>query len=60
VPRPDRGVHKDDDQAKPVTPGIDLQSLPDRTNYPATVALSMPASQIEVRITISSYQRVAL
>jgi hypothetical protein len=36
-----------------------LQSLPDGTNYPATVSMKIPASQIEVRVTNSNYQRVA-
>ena len=32
---------------------------PDGTNYSAAVSLKIPASQIEVRITNSNYQRVA-
>ena len=42
-----------------VTLRVGMQSLPDGTKYPGSVVLGMPASQIEVRITNSSYQRLA-
>jgi hypothetical protein len=38
---------------------VALQSLPDGPRYPGGVVLGMPASQIEVRITNSSYQKLA-
>jgi hypothetical protein len=48
-----------DDPSKPVTLQVDLQSLPDGTNYPATVSMKIPASQIEVRTENSNYQKLA-
>ena len=48
-----------DDPSNRVGLKIELQSLPDGTNYPATTMLSIPARQIEVRIANSSYQKVA-
>ena len=45
------------DQA--VTLGVTMQSLPDGVNYPGSVVLSIPSSEIEVRITKSNYQKVA-
>ena len=43
----------------PVTLSVGLQSLPGGPNYPGSVVLGMPASQIEVRITNSNYQKLA-
>ncbi len=43
----------------PVTLRVSMQSLPDGTRSPGSVVLGMPASQIEVRITNSDYQRLA-
>jgi len=43
----------------PVTLRVGMQSLPDGTRHPGSVVLGMPASQIEVRITNSSYQKLA-
>jgi hypothetical protein len=48
-----------DDPQSPVTLKVGLQSLPDGVNYPGSVVLGMPASQIEVRITNSNYQKLA-
>jgi hypothetical protein len=48
-----------DDLKSPVTLQVDLQSLPDGTNYPASVSMKIPASQIEVRVTNSNYQKLA-
>jgi len=42
-----------------VTFRVSMQSLPDGTSYPANIVLGMPASQIEVRITNSNYQKLA-
>jgi hypothetical protein len=36
-----------------------MQSLPDGTDYPGAITLTIPASQIEVRITNSNYQKLA-
>lgn len=47
-----------DDPASPVTLQVQMDALPD-ANYPAAVTLAIPASQIEVRITRSNYQRLA-
>jgi hypothetical protein len=48
-----------DDPQSPVTLRVSLQSLPDGTSYPGSVVLGIPASQIQVRITNSSYQKLA-
>ena len=48
-----------DDPSSPVTLDVAMQSLPDGTRYPATVVMKLPASQVEVRIANSNYQRVA-
>jgi hypothetical protein len=48
-----------DTPESPVTLRVAMQSLPDGTRHPGSVVLSMPASQIEVRITNSSYQKLA-
>ena len=42
-----------------VTFRVTMQSLPDGTGYPASILLGIPASQIEVRITNSNYQKLA-
>jgi hypothetical protein len=48
-----------DTPESPVTLGVGMQSLPGGPNYPGSVVLGMPASQIEVRITNSNYQKLA-
>ena len=48
-----------DDPSNRVGLKIELQSLPDGTNYPATTVLGIPGQQIEVRIVNSGYQKVA-
>jgi hypothetical protein len=48
-----------DDPSKAVTLKVTMQSLPDGTDYPGQVTLSIPGSQIEVRITKSNYQKLA-
>jgi hypothetical protein len=48
-----------DAPGSPVTLDVNLQSLPDGTRYPASVSMKMPASQVEVRIENSNYQKVA-
>ena len=48
-----------DSPQSPVTLRVGMQSLPDGTRYPGSVVLGMPASQIEVRITNSNYQKLA-
>ena len=47
-----------DDPSSPVTLQVQMASLPD-ASYPGSVTLAIPASQIEVRITKSNYQRLA-
>ena len=42
----------------PVTLKVTMQALPDGTSYPGHVILSIPSSNIEVRITKSNYQRI--
>ena len=54
----DVATHLDSPQS-PVTLRVALESLPDGPRYPGSVVLSMPASKIEVRITNSSYQKLA-
>jgi hypothetical protein len=48
-----------DTPQSPVTLRVAMQSLPDGTRYPGSVVLGMPASQIEVKITNSTYQKLA-
>ena len=48
-----------DAPSSPVTLDVAMQSLPDGTHYPATVTMKLPASQIEVRIANTNYQKVA-
>lgn len=42
-----------------VTFQVVMQSLPDGTDYPGAITLAIPASNIEVRITNSNYQKLA-
>jgi hypothetical protein len=42
-----------------VTFQVAMQSLPDGTDYPGAITLTIPASKIEVRITNSNYQKLA-
>lgn len=44
---------------EPVTLSATMQSLPDGLNYPGAIVLSIPSSNIEVRITKSNYQKLA-
>lgn len=48
-----------DDPSKAVTLKVQMQSLPDGTSYPGTIALSIPSAKINVQITKSNYQKVA-
>ena len=48
-----------DDPSNPVTLEVDLQSLPDGTDYPGVQNLSIPAGHIDVRVQNSNYQKVA-
>ena len=48
-----------DDPKSPVTFRVGMQALPDATSYPGSVVLDIPASQIQVRITNSNYQKLA-
>jgi hypothetical protein len=48
-----------DDPQSPVTFRVGMQGLPDGTSHPGSVVLGIPASQIEVRITNSNYQKLA-
>lgn len=41
-----------------VTLRVTMQSLPDGTDYPGSIALAIPSSNIEVRITNSNYQKI--
>ena len=44
---------------QPVMLNVTMQSLPDGLSYPGAIVLSIPSSQIEVRITKSNYQKLA-
>jgi hypothetical protein len=44
---------------EPVTLNVTMQSLPDGLSYPGVIVLSIPSSNIEVRITKSNYQKLA-
>jgi hypothetical protein len=54
-----KALRQIDDPKSPVTFRVGMQGLPDGTSYPGSVVLGIPASQIEVRITNSNYQRLA-
>lgn len=47
-----------DDPSQEVTLDARMQSLPDGTRYAGTVLLSVPSSQVEVRITRSNYKKL--
>jgi hypothetical protein len=49
-----------DKPENPVNFRVIMQALPDGTSYPGNVVLSIPDSNIEVRITKSNYQKLAL
>jgi len=38
---------------------ITMETLPDGTSHPATVVLSIPKRQLDVKITKSNYQKLA-
>jgi len=48
-----------DDPSKEVTLRVTMQSLPDGTDYPGQISLSIPNSQIDVRIAKTNYQKLA-
>ena len=48
-----------DEPENAVTLRVTMQALPDGTSYPGQVSLSIPKSQIEVRIAKSNYQKLA-
>ena len=54
----DVASYLDDPQSR-VTFRVAMQGLPDGTSHPGSVVLGIPASQIEVRITNSNYQKLA-
>lgn len=47
-----------DDPSSPVTLQVQMAALPD-ASYPGSITLAIPASQIQVEITKSNYQRLA-
>jgi hypothetical protein len=48
-----------DDQENTVTLKVAMLALPDGTSYPAQITLSIPKSNVEVRITKTNYQKLA-
>ena len=55
----DVASYLDDPKEPGDVPGRQDQGLPDGTSYPGSVVLGIPASQVEVRITNSNYQKLA-
>jgi hypothetical protein len=47
-----------DDPSSPVTLSVQMAALPD-ASYPGSITLAIPASQIQVQITKSNYQKLA-
>jgi len=47
-----------DDPSSPVTLQVQMAALPD-ASYPGSITLAIPASQIQVQITKSNYQKLA-
>ena len=45
---------------EPATLRIVMQSMPNGISFPGSIVLSIPASKIEVRITNSNYQKLAM
>jgi len=48
-----------DSPSKPVTLVVQFATLPDGTDHPANITLSLPSSSLQVVITNSNYQRLA-
>jgi hypothetical protein len=48
-----------DDPTNTVTLRVTMLALPDGTSYPGQITLSIPKSQVEVRITKTNYQKLA-
>jgi hypothetical protein len=48
-----------EDSARPMSLEVEMQSLPDGTSYPAVEVLSLPASQLSIRVENGNYQKVA-
>ena len=48
-----------DDPSDKVTLNVQMQSLPDGTDYAGNIVLAVPSSHIEVHITNSNYQKLA-
>ncbi len=48
-----------DSPDKAVTLGVQMQTLPDGTDYAGAIKLAVPSDNIEVRITNSNYQKLA-
>ena len=48
-----------DSPDKKVTLDVKMQSLPDGLSYPGAIVLSIPSSNLEVRITKSNYLKLA-
>jgi hypothetical protein len=44
---------------EPATLRVVMQSMPNGVSFPGSIVLSIPASQLEVRITKSNYQKLA-
>jgi len=49
-----------DQPSEPLSFRVTMQSLPDGLSYPGSIVLSIPSSNIEVRITKSNYQKLAM
>jgi hypothetical protein len=45
---------------EPATLRVVMQSMPNGVSFPGSIVLSMPASKLEVRITKSNYQKLAM
>jgi hypothetical protein len=48
-----------DKPEEPATLRVVMQSMPNGVSFPGSIVLSIPASQLEVRITKSNYQKLA-
>lgn len=45
---------------EPATLRVTMQSMPNGISFPGSIVLSIPASKLEVRITKSNYQKLAM
>ena len=56
---PDRSGHVAEKRSEALSVTVTMAALPDAIRYPGSTVLSIAASQVEVRVTKSNYQKLA-